>query len=190
MGLDMDPSSTSHLSKRERWLLRHQEKELAHSRNKNAKRFKKFGIWAVVVLLVGGGIGWLIWSAATQPPLPAGDIVSKNGIHWHPQLTITINSQDQEIPANIGLNGAEQPIHTHDATGTLHLEFQGQVTKDDIRLAHFFKIWGKTFTGQCIFEKCNGPDGQVAMTVNGKPNTEFGQYIMRDKDRIEITYSK
>ncbi|MBI3573132.1 MAG: hypothetical protein HY092_02950 [Candidatus Kerfeldbacteria bacterium] len=186
----MDQQSTEYLSKRQRWLRRQQEQESAHHRNKSAKRFKKFGIWVATVLVVGGGIGWLIWSAATQPPLPAGDIVSKNGIHWHPQLTITMNGKDQEIPANIGLGGAEEPIHTHDTTGTLHLEFPGLVTKDDIRLGHFFKIWGKTFTSQCIFDSCNGPNGQVAMTVNGKSNTEFDQYIMRDKDQIEITYSK
>lgn len=185
----MDQSS-SHLTKRERWLLRQQEKESARNRNNSSKLFKKVGIWAVVVLLVGGGIGWLVWSAATQPPLPAGDIISKNGIHWHPQLTIKINGKDQKIPANIGLSGAEQPIHTHDATGTLHLEFQGQVTKDDIRLQHFFKIWNKTFTSQCIFNSCNGADGHVTMMVNGKSSTEFDQYIMRDKDQIEITYSK
>ncbi len=185
--MEMPPSDTQS-TKHERWLLRQQEKESTQSRNKSAKRFKKVSIWAVVVLLVGGGIGWLVWSAATQPPLPAGDVISQNGIHWHPQLTITIQGKDQVIPTNIGLSGAEQPIHTHDATGTLHLEFQGQVTKDDIRLGHFFKIWSKTFTSQCIFDSCNGSQGQMKMTVNGKPNAEFDQYIMRDKDRMEIQY--
>lgn len=186
----MDQQPTEYLSKRQRRLLRRQEEETTRNQAKSGRRFKRIAVWSIITVLVGGGIGWLIWSVATQPPVPVGDIVSKNGIHWHPQLTITINGTSQEIPANIGLGGAEQPIHTHDTTGTIHLEFSGRVTKDDIRLAHLFKIWGKTFNSQCIFDTCNGPDGQVTMTVNGKQNTEFDQYIMRDKDEIVIRYEK
>ena len=39
-------------------------------------------------------------TAQTQP---SSDIVSKEGIHWHPHLSIYVRGQKQEIPANIGI---------------------------------------------------------------------------------------
>lgn len=47
----------------------------------------------------------------------------------------------------------------------------------DVKLSEFFEIWGKPFDGQA-----------VKMKVNGQENTEFGNYMMRDHDRIEIVF--
>ena len=47
---------------------------------------------------------------------------------------------------------------------------------------------GKTFSKDCIFEYCSGADGTVKMFVNGKENTEFENYLINDKDKIEIRY--
>lgn len=80
-------------------------------------------------------------------------------------------------------------IHTHDASGQLHWEvMQGPVTKDEILLGDFFGIWGKTFNKDCIFDSCNSSSGTVKMFVNGKENTDFENYQVKDKDNIEIRY--
>jgi hypothetical protein len=50
-------------------------------------------------------------------------------------------------------------------------------------------VWGKNFNSSCIFEYCNGPDGKLTMTVNGKENFEFERYVMHDKDQIIIKYN-
>lgn len=145
----------------------------------------------VAVVLLGGGAGAWAWTAhraPTKPLDPADRIIAKTGIHWHPQLDIYIKGEHQTIPTDIGLKPTEQPIHTHDDTGKIHLEFPGHVLAKDIRLSEFFRIWKKTFTATCVFDKCNGPEGTVKMTVNGNPNTDFGDYEMRDEDRIEIRY--
>ncbi|MBI2592729.1 MAG: hypothetical protein HYW37_01020 [Candidatus Colwellbacteria bacterium] len=138
-----------------------------------------------IVTIAAYGAFWFIDSL----PEPAEtDIISKSGIHWHPELSIYIKGVKQEISANIGIGVAHQPIHTHDATGTLHLEFSGLVAKDDVKLKNFFKNWGKEFNSTCVFDKCNGEDGTVKMYVNGRENKDFENYLMKDKDRIEIRY--
>lgn len=154
-------------------------------------------IWAIVlaVVIVGG----VMWSKNLQENDP--NLISANGIHWHPTLSIVINGEQQDIPSNIGLVGGHYPIHTHDEvadqreTGEvhenekpLHLEFGSAVRTEDVRLGNFFDIWGKTFNSECIFDNCNSSESKVSMTVNGEPNTDFEEYIMQDGDRIEIRY--
>src|SRR3989338_2260318 len=127
---------------------------------------------------VAGGLG--IWLLLRTSSVTEAELISRAGIHWHPELSITIKGTKQEIPANIGLGIAHNPIHTHDATCVIHLEFDGLVTKDSIRLEKFFKIWGKPFNKDCLLDYCNGPEGTMKMLVNGQPNAEFENYVMRD----------
>jgi len=70
-------------------------------------------------------------------------------------------------------------MHTHEDLPLLHLEFSGRVTKDDIRLGNFFRNWGKDM---------NEFGTNMKMAVNGKENMEFGDYVMRDKDKIELNF--
>ncbi len=130
------------------------------------------------------------------------ETVSEQAIHWHPELTIIIKGQKQEIPANIGIgpqnadnafyDGMMQmtDIHTHDNSGTLHWEVMtGPVKRGHVKLGAFFQIWGKTFNKDQILDSKNGDGGTVKMTVNGQPNTEYENYIIKDKDKIEISFN-
>lgn len=127
--------------------------------------------------------------------------VSAAGIHWHPEISISIKGQRQPIPANIGIGMqyAGRPLydpmmmmtnmHTHDGSGQIHWEvMEGPVKEDDVRLKQFFAVWGKTFTRECIFEYCNGPDGTLSMKVNGQDNLDFENYLVKDTDKIEIIF--
>ena len=140
----------------------------------------------LTILLIVGAV--FLLSREEQVNVSQDRIISKTGIHWHPNLTILIKEEKQEILANIGIGAVHQPIHTHDSSGTLHLEVSGLVTKDETTLGRFFRIWGKEFNSNCIFGKCNDDDGKVRMLVNGKENTDFENYLMKDKDSIEIRY--
>ena len=135
---------------------------------------KVFIVGGIVVLLLLGGL-W--WTKSLQSK--DSTIIAVGGIHWHPQLEMYVKGVKQDIPANIGLGAVHQPIHTHDDMPVIHLEFSGRVTKDDIRLGNFFKNWGKDM-------RSFGEN--MTMTVNGEANTEFENYIMRDKDKIELRY--
>lgn len=128
-------------------------------------------------------------------------VVSETGVHWHPELTIWINGESQPIPGDIGIGSqyAASPfynpamgmtdIHTHEAGSVLHWELaRGPVLKGTAKLKAFFEIWGKTFSKEQIFDVKTSDGGTLTLTVNGQPNTEFENYIVRDKDKIEIRY--
>jgi len=167
------------LSKRERKELRRTgrlEEKQEFAKQRAMRRVTKI---ALIMVVVGGSVGVFVWYLASRPPVPEGEIVSRNELHWHPELAIYVKGVKQEIPADIGIGAVHQPIHTHDATGTLHLEFQGLVRKHDITLGQFFKNWGRDMQSF---------GGNVKMTVDGEENTEFENYVMQDKDKVELRF--
>ncbi|OGH20767.1 MAG: hypothetical protein A3D74_05585 [Candidatus Levybacteria bacterium RIFCSPHIGHO2_02_FULL_37_13] len=147
------------------------------------------GIGLLTLVILVGGVFFL--SKSENLSVPESEIVERNGFHWHPKLTITIKGRKQEIPANLGIGAVHQEIHTHDQDakdGVIHMEMKGVVTKDETKLKNFFRIWGKEFSSTQIFDETNGPDGKMKMLVNGKANTDFENYQMRDGDKIEVRY--
>jgi len=135
-------------------------------------------IGVISLLVFIGGIVW--WAKSNQTPaITDANTVSTKGLHVHPELEIYVKGTQIFIPENIGLSGVEMAIHTHEDLPIIHLEFPGTVTKDDIRLKKFFEVWGKDF-----YEF----GATVTMTVNGVQNTELGNYIMNDKDKIVLRY--
>lgn len=148
---------------------------------------KNFLIGTVLVLLLLIGATW--WSKSLQSNDP--DVITRSGVHWHPQLTIYVKDEKWEIPANIGvgIQNASKPtydpsmrmtaMHTHEPDGTIHLEFPGIVKREDTKLGNFFDIWGED-----IMEF----GSSITMTVNGETNTDIGNYEMKDGDKIELRY--
>src|SRR3990167_9806918 len=117
--------------------------------NKRKKKIKKF-LWpTLLILILGGGILIGVRFMAQKPTLPESKILSRNGLHWHPHLTIKILNENIEIPAGIGLGITEQYIHTHETDGIVHIEFPGLVRESDLRLWRFFEIWGQKFNKNC-----------------------------------------
>ena len=167
------------LSKKERKELRREQRledKQKFARQRTMKRMTKI---ALIVIIIGGSIGAFVWYLATRPPIPEGEILSRNGLHWHPELAIFVNGEKQEIPANLGIGAVHNPMHTHDSSGVIHLEFQGVVRKDDLKLGRFFEVWGKDFMEL---------GSTVKMTVNGEEKAELQNYIMKDGDKIELRY--
>lgn len=169
------------LIKKEQRELRQQEKQQEQKAKIHKRRFKKIALWSLGGSFLISLIGGIVWYIATIPPVSESDIISKNAIHWHSELTIYVKDKKQEIPMNIGIGVIHQPIHTHDDNdqGIIHLEFQNLVRKQDITLGQFFKNWNKDIRSF---------GANMKMTVNGEKNIEYENYIMRDKDKIELRY--
>ena len=140
--------------------------------------------WVVFGLIAVGFVVWIV----TLPRVSDGELLSKNGIHYHPHLSVTIKGENVPIPQGLGLGAVHNPIHTHDPDGIIHLEFEGVVRKDDTKLGRFFEIWDKDFSKDSIMGNKTGEGGTVKMKVNGAENTEFENYLMKDGDKIEIIY--
>lgn len=143
--------------------------------------------FATFIVLVGG----VFLLSKGEKAVPEGEVVTPNGLHWHPKVTVYIKGEKQEFTDSIGLGTVHQPMHTHAEDykeGIVHMEMQGVVTEDETRVGNFFQIWGKQFNSDCLFEKCNGSEGTVKMMVNGVENKDFENYAIRDGDNIEVRY--
>lgn len=170
---------------------------------------KGYTITIVVVLLLGLGV-WGITNIAQKNNTPAytanlGSKLSQiptGQVHWHPHLTIKINGNNVPLPSNIGLSVGQAvdtqlgmdrgmaPTHTHEPDGIIHIETLNARAKPEVfTLGYFFYVWEKQFSSTCIFEYCTDK-GTLRMTVNGKENTEFDQYVMHNDDQIIIEYNE
>ncbi len=106
--------------------------------------------------------------------------------HIHPHMKIFINGSESAIPAEIGITETcMHSIHTHDATGTIHVESPVQ---KDFTVGDFFAVWGKDFSKNSILGNIAGSGKSVKFSVNGATNDQFENYVMHDKDEIEIRY--
>ena len=154
------------------------EKDKA-ARSKQIKKYTKASLWIAGVVLVLGGGGWYVAKSGiiSYDPLDLCVQHARVGIHIHPHLKIFVKGEEFKIPTNIGVTSAcMRPVHTHDESGTLHLEFS---TKTDVALGSFFKIWEKPLS-----EFGTNPK----MKVNNAENNEIENYIMRDGDQIELFF--
>ena len=100
--------------------------------------------------------------------------------HIHPNLEILIGGQKQIIPTDIGITkSCMAEVHTHDDSGKIHIE-SNRASKQFI-LDQFFALWG---------EKIEKDGYNLEMTVDNQPNSESGNLILRDNQKILLKYEK
>lgn len=187
-GSQSEEKPTKALRKKQQREERQRQREQARVAAQRKKNITRVLLWGIPIVLVALGV----WVVGRSPKISNEDnpLISRRGIHWHPNLEITIKGERVTIPANIGIGGNHADTHTHKENDQIHLEMSRPVRESDTRLAKFFETWGEEFNSQCILDACNGEEGTVKMLVNGEENFEFESYLMRDGDQIEIIYEK
>jgi hypothetical protein len=163
------------------------------SKSINTKKMRNWTIGIIVLGVIIVLVGWAVSSAVTTSSecktAPVSELFIEShttlAMHVHATLSIIIDNVQQQIPANIGISpGRMSAVHTHDATGELHIE---PPCVRDIKVGDFFEIRGQTFSSECILDKCTD-SGTLTMTVNGEANNEFNNYNIRDHDNIVIRF--
>lgn len=148
------------------------------------------GISILSVVILIGGVSLMSRSSSTQVPLYQQCVTHGSSIsmHIHPKLTIEIDGSSFPIPANVGISpSCMMVLHTHDGSGVIHVEYPIQ---QDFTLGNFFSNWGKNFSQNQIFEKSVGEGSTLSMTVDGQPNSDFENLILRDDQDIVIKYEE
>lgn len=91
-------------------------------------------------------------------------------LHLHPHLSIFYNGMQVQVPALVGVTptnsgGCLYWIHTHDATGLIHVEAPqlAPTGGTDYNLGMFFDIWGQELSSNSVA----GLKGPVTVYVNG-----------------------
>ena len=119
-------------------------------------------------------------------------------MHFHPHLNLMIDGKPATVPSQIGIdpslwkdhsldqygmqamaNGMSgmAPLHTHDATGIIHVE--SSIIRN-YTLGQFLNIWGGLDT----------TGKTVKATVDGKPVSDYRGIILKDGEKINLQVGK
>lgn len=145
-------------------------------------------IAGITVLVFAGILGTAIYNQKNFKPHRqcVSHAETASSIHIHPVLQIVIDNQPVAIPTNIGVEPTcMRALHTHDETGKIHVEYPEPF---EFKLGAFFENWGQTFNQQQIMDKKVDDTHQITMTVDGQPNTDFENLILKDAQQIVIRY--
>ncbi len=176
--------SVEGLSKEDRHEVREKTTEEQRQKKKRNKTLKNTVI-AVIVLAALGIFGW--WLSTLEF---SGGTYSNGHVHWHAALLLEVCGEPRDLPAEVGSGLAHgqgmagTPLMHHHHDGTIHIE--GIIQKpEDIALGKFTDSIGLAFDSDTLMEKTNGDEcspgepGQVKMSVNGVPNTDFRNYVLK-----------
>jgi hypothetical protein len=100
--------------------------------------------------------------------------------HTHQHLDLFVDGQRVAIPPDIGIDRVNlilSPIHTHDASGIIHVE--SPIVRE-FTLGEFFDVWGVRFDGHCVGGVCDGSGRVLSVYRNGQPVTSDPRSIVLD----------
>ena len=181
------------ISKKERRELQRTERAAAIATAKRNHMTKRYSLIALVSLLIAGG-GYWWWNEAPRPDAVAYDPAKvcttdpRTIMHIHPEVGITIDGQKQELPENIGVTAAcMRPIHTHDATGVIHIE--SPVVRD-LTLGEFFRVWDRPFDHEHLLDKTVDANHRIVMKIDGEVSEEYERLVLKDHQRVSLSYER
>src|SRR5256712_5766984 len=167
-----------------------------------------FILLGIFVAAIAGGIAYYENQLAGNP-FPFNCLGGESTtFHIHPYLRIVINGQDVTIPAAIGIvnpqtqNGIAgggtcfEPMHTHDASGIIHIESPGNT---NYTLSEFFQIWNDTdhfhhsvmingvshpivFSSTDILGFRADSNHRIVLLVDGQPSSEYQSLVLSKLD--------
>lgn len=112
-------------------------------------------------------------------PVPEGTPLAK---HLHAHLQVLMDGQAQVIPANIGEQpGGWLPVHTHDATGLIHVE---STVVRDYSLQDWFTVWSLDPAGQAVVNRIHSA-GHLLVAVNNQLSL-LDSIVLHDDDQIAV----
>ena len=90
-------------------------------------------------------------------------------LHIHQHLDVLVHGRRVAVPAGIGIGqGFISPLHTHDASGVVHVE------SSDVRtftLGELFGVWGVRLTRRCLGGYCASGADRLRVYVDGRAVT-------------------
>jgi sulfur carrier protein ThiS len=146
----------------------------------------------IIIPVVAGIVAFAAFagiSYTSSHPHANGSNSNVEKLHIHPHLDVLVNGNPVTLPANIGISqqlykdrslaqyGAMSgmaPLHTHDDSGTVHVE---STVVRNYTLGEFLNIWGKDL---------GGGSKTVKVSVDGNPIPDYRNHILRDGEKISL----
>ncbi len=131
----------------------------------------------LAVIAVAAGVITNIITQQARAQDPVYQCIESDNLPYQAYVTIsiTINGQPSEVPANIGiLDNCLRPIHTHDRSGLVHIVYDRPY---DFKLGHFLWYWG-----------FNLQQYDATVYVNGVQQDKFLDMALRDGMTITMDF--
>jgi hypothetical protein len=109
-------------------------------------------------------------------------------LHVHQHLDVFVAGRHVVVPAGIGIDPDGRfisPIHTHDATGVIHVE---SPTLRPFTLGELFGVWGVRFDSRCLGGYCTGRGGALRVYANGEPVSDPQLLELTEHEEIVVTF--
>ena len=100
--------------------------------------------------------------------------------HTHQHLDLFVDGQRVAIPPDIGIDRVNlilSPIHTHDASGIIHVE--SPIVRE-FTLGELFDVWGVRFDAHCVGGVCDGNGRVMSVYWSGQPVTGDPRSVVLD----------
>ena len=109
-------------------------------------------------------------------------------VHYHAHLDIIVGGKQVVVPAEVGIAGQSgiSSMHTHDATGIIHIESPTAAT---FTLGQFFTEWQVRLSSACVNSLCATNSASWHFYVNGQPYTgDPGTIVLKAHQEIAAVY--
>jgi hypothetical protein len=108
-------------------------------------------------------------------------------LHSHQHIRLFIKGKSIQVPSGIGSPPQFiTTIHTHDATGEIHIE---SPTVQTFTLGQFFDTWGVLFNSKCIGSYCEDQQNSIKVFVDGKTVAGDPRIMtLADQQEIVVAY--
>jgi hypothetical protein len=121
------------------------------------------------------------WKNTTIACLPQGH--TNLAFHFHPTISLIVDGEEEFVPENIGTaSECMAEVHTHDASGVVHVEGVEQSRKDSFTLTDFFSVWGQSFERE-------GYTAEILVNGAPSPGHDPSALMLRDNMAIEVRYT-
>jgi len=164
------------------------------SKMRNSGRYKSTGI-ATVIAIVIILVVYFSENSSSTPNLMTSVIQgiscepSEGTVfHIHVHLNVFVNDKPITVPAGIGIKPNEclYWLHTHDASGVIHIESPQQMT---FTLGQFIQVWDNTPGISPKFEELTNGDKNLQIFVNGnKVKDTYDEITLSAHDQIVIIF--
>jgi hypothetical protein len=112
-------------------------------------------------------------TAPPQEGQPVGNVQCNSGeqlaTHYHANLQILYQGTPVPVPPQIGIKtSCFYWLHTHDDSGTIHIEAPANQSGTQFTLGQFFQVWGQPLSSSQVATLSVQKGQQVKTWINGK----------------------
>lgn len=112
-------------------------------------------------------------------------MTEKAPVHYHITLKMSYLGRPMPLPNNIGIDEeCMRPLDTHDGSSNeVHIHYARPYP---FTIGDFFTVWGVIFNKDQFSGTFASERRRIIMKVNGTINYEYENYVLKDRDVIEI----